>query len=233
MPRRLTAIAAALGLTLAATPPAFGAAPPPSWDGLAKVSSKKLDAVYLLPGADFRAYSKVQLDPTEVAFRKDWLRDYNDQTMELSQRISDKEAQQMLAKVRTGFEGIFKDAYAKAGYQVVDAPGPDVLRVRTAVVNLTVNAPDRPTAGRSRNFAREAGEATLVLEARDSTSGALLGRAVDRQLAGDTAPYIRNSVTNRSDFERLFKTWANASVNGLAELKARSPVAAPTQTAKK
>ena len=50
---------------------------PASWDGLVEVKPKKMDLVYLLPGADFRPYTKVMVDPTEVAFRKDWLKDMN------------------------------------------------------------------------------------------------------------------------------------------------------------
>ena len=41
-------------------------------DGLVRVKSKRLDVVYLQPGADFRSYTKVMLDPTEVAFAKNW-----------------------------------------------------------------------------------------------------------------------------------------------------------------
>jgi hypothetical protein len=39
---------------------------PPTWDNLVHVNSKKLQAVYLLTGADFRQYARVQLDPTEL-----------------------------------------------------------------------------------------------------------------------------------------------------------------------
>ena len=120
--------------------------------------------------------------------------------------------------------GIFADAFNKGGYPVVSAPGPDVLRIRTAVVNLRVNAPDIQTAGRSYNFAPEAGEATLILEARDSVTGALLGRVVDRRLAGDNSTALRNRVTNRADFRVLGKTWAKHSVDGLNNLKVSSPM---------
>jgi uncharacterized protein involved in copper resistance len=239
MPRRLIpplvalTLVGAAPLTWLAAPPAMAAPAPASWDGLSAIKAKKMDAVYLLPGADFRAYSKVMLDPTEVAFRKNWVRDYNSDTLDLSQRISDKEAQKMLDMVRAGFEEIFRKAYADAGYEVVTDSGPDVLRVRTAVANLYVSSPDRPTAARTRNYSREAGAATVVLEARDSQTGALLGRAVDGRTAGDTGPFIRNSVTNRADFKQLFRTWAKISVDGLAELKAMSPIAVPTETARK
>jgi hypothetical protein len=132
--------------------------------------------------------------------------------------------QKALETVRTQFGESFAKAYSKAGYQVVTTPGPDVLRLRTAVINLNVNAPERLSSGRSHSLAREAGEATLVLEARDSMTGALMGRAVDRRYAGDTSLLLRNAVTNKSDFSRLFTTWANESVDGLAELKTLSSV---------
>jgi len=221
MIRRLAAAAAAISL-LAVGTPAVSAAPA-SWDGLVHVPSRRFDAVYLLPGADFRNYTKVMLDPTEVAFEKDWLRDYNTQAP-FSQRLSDAQAQRMLGTVQSGFEDIFRRAYADAGYQITETPGPDVLRVRTAVLNLSVAAPDTMSAGRSRTFSREAGGASVVIEVRDSQSNALLGRAVDSQIVGDDGTLIRNSVTNRSDFQRVFTRWARISVDGFAELKARSPI---------
>ena len=227
MSHRMIAICAALCVIGTAAPPALAAPPaaaPASWDGLTKVASKRMDAVYLLPGADFRVYTKVMMDPTEVAFRKNWVRDYNRDAMTLDRRISDSEAQAILDKARTGFEEVFTKAYTDAGYQVVTTPGPDVLRLRTGVANLYLSAPDLQTAQRSRTYSRDAGSATVILEARDSETGALLGRAVDNRTAGDAGPYIRNSVTNRSDFEQMFQTWAKISVNGLAELKAMSPI---------
>jgi hypothetical protein len=43
---------------------------PDTWDGLVEVKPKRMDAAYLLPGADFRSYTKVMIDPSEVAFRE-------------------------------------------------------------------------------------------------------------------------------------------------------------------
>lgn len=226
--RVLTALAVAC-LLGGLAPAASAAEPPATWDGLSHVKSKRFDAAYVLPGADFRTYTKVMLDPTEVAFKKNWVRDYNNETMDLSQRISSGDAQKILDAAQTGFEEIFQKAYADAGYQVVTQPGPDVLRVRTGVANLYLSAPDRPTAGRSRTFAPDAGSATVVLEARDSQTGALMGRAVDTRTAGDTGTYagtLRNSVTNRADFTAMFQQWAKISIEAMAELKAMSPIPA-------
>lgn len=215
------------GLTVAAaliSSPLSAASPPANWDGLTKVQSKALDAVYLAPGADFRTYTKVIIDPPDVALRKNWLREYNSDQRDPGKHISTKEAAKILDEAKVGFEKIFTEAYTAAGYQVVTEPGADVLRLRTAVINVEVNAPDTMSAGRSRSYSREAGGATLVLEARDSTSNALLGRAVDSREVGDGVPYRRTSVSNRADFAQLFKSWAKVGANGLATLKAASPI---------
>jgi hypothetical protein len=200
------------------------ARPPDSWDGLLLVKSQRLENVYLLPHADFRAYTKVILDPTEVSFKKNWQRNQNSGSRDLGGRISDQDARQILDEAKSRFDQIFNDAFRAAGYQIVDQPGEDVVRITTAIINLDVQAPERMTAGRTRTYSREAGQATLVLQAKDSVSGQVLGRAIDAQWAGDSAPYIRNRVTNISDFENLFTRWARVSTRGLDELKALSPI---------
>lgn len=76
---------------------------PPEWDGLHKVDSKKFSAAYLAPDADFKSYTKVLIDPTEAAFRKNWQRNYNSSQSDLSQWILDDEARTMLAAAQSGF----------------------------------------------------------------------------------------------------------------------------------
>jgi hypothetical protein len=202
---------------------AAAAKAPVEWDGLQRVPSKKLQFVYIQPGADFRGYTKVMIDPTEVAFHKNWQRDYNSSNRSLSRKVSDREVQDAITKgVAAGTE-IFTDAWRKGGYEIVSAPGPDVLRVRTTVTNISVRAPERQTAGRSYSFSDEAGHATLVVEVRDSTTGAILGRAVDGRVAGDNSVALRTSVSNRGDFRDLVQDWARDSVRGMAELKRLSP----------
>jgi hypothetical protein len=98
------------------------------------------------------------------------------------------------------------------------------MRVKTGVVNVWVTAPDQPTAGRSYSFSQEAGHATLFVEARDSMTGALLGRAVDQRIVGDNFTTWRTSVSNRGDFREQVEQWADVSVRGISELKALSPI---------
>jgi hypothetical protein len=225
--RRQFATAILPAVALAGATSALAAKAPAEWDGLVRVKSKRLDNVYLLPGADFRAYTKVMLDTTEIAFHKDWQREYNRTKRALTSRISSQDVERVIVEGGKAATDIFAKAFASGGYPVVTAPGPDVLRIRTAVVNLYVTAPDTMSPGRSYSFSNEAGSATLVVEAMDSVSGAALGRAVDSRLAGDYSYMMsRTSVSNRADFANVARAWAKDSVNGLNELKRLSPVSA-------
>jgi hypothetical protein len=223
--RHFTAFALSGLAFAAAARPALAAKPPAEWDGLVKVKAKKFELVYLRPGADFRVYTKVILDPTEVAFEKNWKRDYNSSQAGPSMDVSDKDIQRMADEGRKGAGEILNKAYVAGGYPVVTAPAPDVLRVRTALVDITVSAPDVDSPMNVRTYTRDAGGATLVIEARDSMTGALMGRAVDSRTVDDFTMEWRNRVTNRSDFARQIESWAENSVKGLDELKALSPIA--------
>jgi hypothetical protein len=196
-----------------------------SWDGLTEVKPKRLDAAYLLPGADFRPYKKLMIDPVEVAFQKDWAKNYNRDASTLSQRLTQEDVERIAKAARDNFTEVFNEEYKKAGLEVVTTPGADVLRVRPGVVDLYVTAPDTMSSGRSRTYTMESGQATLFIEVRDSTTGALLGRALDKRATRNTGRVqISNSVTNLSDFRALFKQWADISVKGFNDLRAMSPV---------
>lgn len=197
---------------------------PDTVEDLVKVDSRSFDEVFLLPGVDFGPYTKIMIDDPEVAFDRNWVRNYNRSVSELSARISDEQAQGLLEQASDGLSSVFAGAFGSAGYEVVATPGPDVLRIKTELVNLQIDAPDTNRIGRSQTYARQAGQARLIVEARDSTSGALLGRAVDARRIGDRGMItVRNSVSNRSDFSVAFRRWAQLTVEGFEALKVRTP----------
>ncbi len=199
---------------------------PENWDGLVQIKPKKMDAAYLLPGADFRSYTKVMIDPSEVAFRKNWLRDMNSSGIgSLDGRISSDDAKKILDSAQQNFDQAFAETLAKNGYSVVTAAGPDVLRLSPAVTNLYINAPAIKGPSTTRTYVMEAGEGTLVLEARDSMTNALLGRVLDRRETSSAGGMqFSNQSRNVSDYRSLVKTWATTCAKGLDELKANSPV---------
>lgn len=210
----------------AAAPAGSATTLPPPYDDLVRVPSRNFAAVYRLPGADFRRYTKVMIDPAEVSFRDGWVSSVN-RSRRTWDRVSDSDAAEIAAAMRSGFEDVFADAFRRRGYEVVTAPGPDVLRLSPAIVDLEMNAPLPASSAARRTYAVEAGAATFGIQARDSTSGALLGFAMDRRATRSTGQLtVASGAANRAAFEDLFRRWADIAVTGFETLKSSAPPAA-------
>jgi hypothetical protein len=125
------------------------------------------------------------------------------------------------------FREVFVEELTAGGYQLVQQPAPDVLRVSPGLANVYVTAPDKMSAGRSYTLTSESGRMTLVLELRDGATGQLIGRVVDQKVGDNFGRMqITNSVTNSADFRQAVRAWAKRLVQGLDNLKAG--VAPPT-----
>ena len=139
------------------------------------------------------------MDPVEVAFKKDWAENYNREAATLSQRLTPERRRRRSRKPRARASRKYsRRPTRKPGLELVTAPGADVLRVRPGVVDLYIAAPDNMSAGRSRTYTMESGEATLFLEVRDSTTGALLGRGLDRRATRSTG--MRADLEQRHEY---------------------------------
>ena len=100
---------------------------PESPDSLVKVTPRRMELAWLRPGTDFRPYTKVIVDRTQVAFRPGWRSDYN-MDASVGNWVTPEDANRIMAAAQTNFDEIFREAFRKAGYEVVTAPAPDVLR---------------------------------------------------------------------------------------------------------
>lgn len=194
---------------------------PQSPDGLVQVKPRQMELAWLRPGADFRPYTKVIIEKTQVAFQPNWLKDYNLNAP--LNKVSPEDAARIMAVAQTNFDDVFTDAFRKAGYEIVTTPGPDVLRVISGVLDLEVNAP-KADSGVRTTWIITAGEAALIVEVRDTLTNALLGRVADRRDTQNLGRQIASSTTIIYDFRVLFAHWASICVKALAELKAASPV---------
>jgi uncharacterized protein DUF3313 len=194
----------------------------PASDGLVQVKPRQMELAWLRPGTDFRPYTKVIIDKTQVAFQPTWLKDYNLNT-NVGHQVSQAQAAQILAAAQTNFDDIFGDAFRKAGYEVVTTTGPDVLRVNSGLLDLEITAPN-PDSGLQTTWIITAGEAALIVEVRDTVTNALLGRVADRRETQDLGRRMASTALNLSDFRLLFTHWAGICVRALAELKSVSPV---------
>ena len=177
-------------------------------DGLVLVEGAK--SAYVKPGADFTPYTKIMLLDCQVAFREDYVRDYN-RGRTGSNRLRSSDIERIKEDVAGLFREVFTEVLSeKDGYEIVDEAGDDVLLIRPAIIELDITAPDTRSTGRTRNFTSSSGSATILIELYDSVSGAILARAAEfkeSKYRGGNLSYT-NSVTNRSDAKRIFKDWA-------------------------
>jgi len=182
---------------------------PATRDSLVPVQTRNLDEFYLRPDANLASYRKVIIDPVQVSFDSNWMRKMND-TRDVTRWVSKDDARRIAEEMASSLGNIVAGEFKARGYEIAAAPGPGVLRLSPAAVDLFVNTLDAQPPGINKTFTRDAGQATLVLEARDSVTGTLLGRAVDRRKAEETrnTPTRATGVSNSFWFDTMFRRWA-------------------------
>ena len=200
----IVCVAAIAGAACAAEPQA---ASQPTGEGLVAVQSWNLDEVYLRPNADLAAYRKVLIDTVRAEVRGDWQKNLN-YSRNVSRWVGPDDVKRMAADAASNLESVLAQTYKARGYEIAAAPEPGVLRLSASISDLYVNAPERYSPWTVKTFTRDAGQATLVLEARDAVTGALLARVVHHGIAREISRINPASdVSNRFWFETLFKRW--------------------------
>jgi hypothetical protein len=172
-------------------------------EGLVAVQSRNLDELYLRPNADLAAL----IDPVRAEIRSDWLKNLN-YTRNVSRWVGPDDAQRIAKDTAATLESIIAETYKARGYEIAAAAEPGVLRLSASIADLYVNAPDRFSPWTVKTFTRDAGQATLLLEARDAVSGTLLARVVHHGIAREISRLnMAGDVSNRFWFETLFRRW--------------------------
>jgi len=192
-------------------------------EGLVRVKDTQMEAVYVMEGADFSGYYQVWLDDASVEFRKNWQRDQNRNVRSTSGKVKDSDMEKIKAELASMFDEVFSEELTKGGYGLTEKAGQGVLRIRPAIVDLDVTAPDIKTASNVSSYSESAGEMTLVLELYDSESGALIAKGLDTKKDHRRGYHQwRTSVSNRNDAKRALTDWAKILRTGLDEAKASS-----------
>jgi len=222
------------GPAIAADGPGAAAA---ASEGLVAVQSRQLDEVYVRPNADLSSYRKVIVDQGKAELRKNWLKDTNSQRTP-ARWITPSDAKEITDEAATSLAPAVADVFKRHGYEIASAPGPGVLRLSPSVTDLYVNAPYFPTPGIQKSNVRDAGEAMLSLDVRDSVSGMLLARIIDRSTAqevrapataaGQLGANQANGVTNRFWFEALYRQWADYCSKVIGAAPAAATAKAPS-----
>jgi hypothetical protein len=171
-------------------------------DGLERVQAKQVDTLYMSRGMSLAPYKRVMLDSVEFAFKADW-----------QQRHPEVTAAD-LTRIRSQGAGVFYEIFSAAlsrqhGYPLTTQAGPDVLRITATISELDL-AVTPGTAGTNRMHVVSPADLTLLMELRDSQSGALLVRAVDKEKGRTFGNLtVEDAVSNSEEARRALQMWAD------------------------
>ena len=198
----------------------------PTFDGLYPVEGGRMDGAWARPDISVEGYSKIMLEGVGVEYRP------GGSTRRTSAATRPESHYAMTPEQKARFEAEMRDAFIDElgkgeHFEIVEEPGPDVLLIRVGLLDVVSYVPPDPVGGRTEIYLSRVGEATLVLEIRESESGATLIRAVDRRAAEDVARGFSNSnrVSNKAEARRLARTWGRILREGLDRFMAEGDAA--------
>ena len=176
-----------------------------TYDGLARVKNAKVGGAWMRPDFNLDGYHKVMLIGAGIEYRpvKPVPKAAASTASAFPLTPEQKE------RLRTTVGEAFRAELAQSkNFQLVDEPGPDVLTIWGGLIDVVSYVPP-DTVGRGNIYLRSIGEATLVVELRDSESNAVLVRIVDRRAAQNVGGIARSSsVTNWSEVQQVARAWA-------------------------
>jgi len=127
-----------------------------------------------------------------------------------------------MANLKSWFHEAVVTALTKDdGWEIVDTPGLDVLRIGAHLIDLVVRTPAQDVSFQ-RTFTRSYGEVTVVFELQDSESNEFLARVAERR---DPTTATDNSLARvtpgavKADVQWLFDYWAGRLRQGLDQLR--------------
>jgi len=176
-----------------------------SFDGLYRVKRSRVDAAWVRNDLDLSGYDKLMVKGLGIAYRAvDWTGSARAAARRGETDFSITEENR--AKLSKLFREEMLDEVAKNNrYSLSTTPGEDVLLLIGGLIDVVSHVPPEEI-GRSSTFLRSVGEATMVLELRDSLTGAILARAIDRRSAS-TFVHESSPGINRQDVKRLASSW--------------------------
>ena len=191
-------------------------------DGLTRLDRTIMDAVWARQDVDLSGVNKIMFHSLGVEYRN-VTGPYSGRAGTGSMRTRSSQSEfQLDADTRALFEeeigAAFREEFGRSTvFEVVDEPGPDVLGIHVGLLDVVSRVPPE-SVGRSRVFIDSVGEATLVLELRDSVSHTVLARAVDRRAAQSATMIESSAPRNRAEVRRLGRRWGQMLRDGIEKM---------------
>jgi len=187
-----------------------------TFDGLVRVDHGRFKDSWADPDVDFSKYTKIMTGEAVFEFRA--VKESTSRTTMRSSNesefwISDKNKAKLIEVVTETFR---KELDKSEKFTRAEEAGPDVLIIVGALHDIVSYVPP-DQVGRGDIYLSSVGEATLIMEARDSLSGETIFRAVDRRAAEQVGGggTVSNSVTNTAEVRRMASRWATRLREGL------------------
>jgi hypothetical protein len=190
--------AAVCGLLLASASLGRSATPQVTADGLHRLHDSVMQQAWVKPGVDLSGYTRIMVLPTSLSF-KEVPRFSRDEFP-----ITEGQKQALLEVVP---DALGAELVKLTGYTLTDKPGRDVLVVWGGVLDIASRIPPEPV-GRGASFVRTLGEATLVVELRDSMTDEVVARAVDHRSVSPAFVRRSTSVSNEAEVRNAARRWA-------------------------
>jgi len=193
-----------------------------SVDGLHRVDNSVMGLAYVKPDLNLQGYTKLMLSKIVVAYKKDpeGRRVGNPGGMPEDQNFALSPDQMDVLKSLYQ-EALIEELTKDSGYQLVEAPGPDVLHISAYLIDLVIKVPTQSSARRRQGYASSFADVTAVFELHDSESQEILARVADRgdptTLSGDFKSVSPGLV--KADLKRLFEYWAKLLRQRLDEIQ--------------
>lgn len=179
-----------------------------SYDGLVKTDQRGMDQVWVRPGFAPSSYTKILIKDAGISYRP--------------VKRGHKNEFFITNKNRSKLEGIVSKAFKKQlqdakSYEIASKPGPDTLELAISLHDVVSKVPPQKF-GRVDVYIDEIGSATLVLEFKDSLSGATMVRGVDRRAAesyGWGELQKSTPISNWAAVKQLARVWSAGLKKGL------------------
>jgi hypothetical protein len=216
--KRLLSTALVLSLVACASEPTIQTGPDAevTFDGLVRIDNSAFSNAWIDPDVDLTQYTKIMPGGAEFEFRA--VKKSNSASMtrrpnESEYWISDENKEKVREIVTLAFR---EELMQSKHFEFANTRGPDTLIIVGGLHDIVSRVPP-DIAGRGEIYLASVGEATLILEARDSLSGETIYRAVDRRSAEQADGYLTmsNSVRTVTEVRRLAKRWASRLRVGL------------------
>lgn len=187
-----------------------------TFDGLVRIDNGRFRDSWADPDVDFAQYDQIMGGGAVFEFRavkKSSSASMTRRNNETEFWISDANKEKLTEVVTETFR---KELAKSKNFTMADSAGPNVLVIVGGLHDIVSRVPP-DMIGRGDIYLSSVGEATLVLEARDSLSGETIYRAIDRRSAEQIGGQMQvaNSVTTMSEVRRLAQRWATRLREGL------------------